>query len=247
MAKRLTVPGERWGGLLNADTGCEQTFSINYGSPTGIYSKDGKKFTLADPPGYEAMQWLADLSHIYRVQPSPNERQGTSVANLWYQQKLAMVFTSSSSIKAYRQNAQFTWDVTSVPKKVKRDMEASIQTYALAEGAKNPDEGWLLLRFFTEDEAARIFIATGYVIPAAKKYAKDYVTYNAGQPPQNIQLFIEAFNFQTQPNQTLDTQGARRIYRTDRGINGVWKGLRTAKEALTEVRPEVEATIAQLK
>jgi hypothetical protein len=84
------------------------------------------------------------------------------------------------------------------------------------------------------------------VIPAAKRYAKDYVTYNAGQPPQNIQLFIEAFNFQTQPNQTLDTQGARRIYRTDRGINGVWKGLRPAKEALAEVRPEVEAIIAQL-
>lgn len=73
------------------------------------------------------------------------------------------------------------------------------------------------------------------------------MAHNAGQPPQHIQLCSGAFNFQPQPNLTPDTQGARRIYRTGRGINGVWEGFRTAKDALTEVRPEVEATIGQLK
>jgi hypothetical protein len=33
--------------LPGAVTGVEQTFSINSGDPTGIYSTNGKKFTLA--------------------------------------------------------------------------------------------------------------------------------------------------------------------------------------------------------
>jgi hypothetical protein len=41
------------------------------------------------------------------------------------------------------------WDVTPTPMKAKRMMEASIQTYALAVGAKNPDNGWRLLQFFS--------------------------------------------------------------------------------------------------
>jgi hypothetical protein len=47
-----------------------------------------------------------------------------------------------------------------------RLVESSVQTYALAMGAKNPDNGWWLLNFFTEREVARIFIDNDYVIPA---------------------------------------------------------------------------------
>jgi multiple sugar transport system substrate-binding protein len=83
-ARKLTrtesAPGV-YGASLYDDTGNEQTFSINNGSPTGIYSKDG-------------------------------------------------------------------------------------QTYALAVGAKHPDNGWRLLSFFTDEDAARVLVDNGYVIPA---------------------------------------------------------------------------------
>ncbi|MGH2369123.1 MAG: ABC transporter substrate-binding protein, partial [Chloroflexota bacterium] len=72
-ARRLTRLNEQpgvYGACVYDDTGNEQTFSINNGSPTGIYSKDGRKFTLADPPGYESIQWIADLTHKHRVQPT---------------------------------------------------------------------------------------------------------------------------------------------------------------------------------
>ena len=71
-ARRLTQQGSPgvYGVDLYSDTGNEQTFSINNGSPTGIFSKDGRRFTLADPPGHEAMQWIADLTHKLRVQPT---------------------------------------------------------------------------------------------------------------------------------------------------------------------------------
>ena len=122
-------------------------------------------------------------------------------------------------------------------------MEASIQTYALAVGAKNPDNGWRLLSFFTDTEVAHIFIDNGYVIPAKKTYAKDYVDANKGKNPANMALIVDSFNFQTQPNQTLDSQGARRIYRGTL-ITDVWNGKLLAKDHLTGVRAQVEAAIA---
>ncbi|MBI3972091.1 MAG: extracellular solute-binding protein [Chloroflexi bacterium] len=242
---RLTGPQKVWGASVYDDTGNEQTFSINHGSPTGIYSKDGRKFTLADPPGYEAIQWIADLTHKYHVQPTrqeASELKGTD--DMFINEQLAMRFSSTGFINRLRRDSSFlTWDVVPTPMKAKRMMEGSIQTYALAVGAKNPDNGWRLLHFFTEAESARIFIDNGYVIPARKQFAKDYIEHNRGKPPENIELVIESFNYQTSPNQTLDTQAARRIYRGN-NINEIWDGKVTAKEGLQRVRAQVEEAIA---
>jgi multiple sugar transport system substrate-binding protein len=247
VAKRLTqltASPPVYGASLYDDTGNEQTFSINNGSPTGIYSKDGLKFTLADPPGYEAIQWIADLTHKHRVQPTRQvASDNRGIGAMFNNQLLAMRFTNTTSILDMRRNAAFTWDVAPVPMKAKRMMEASIQTYALAVGAKNPDNGWRLLHFFTDQEVARIFIDTGYVIPAKKAFAKDYIDASRGKPPANMALIVESFNYQTQPNQTLDTQGARRIYRGD-NLNEIWDGKVTARDGLTRVRAAVEAAIA---
>jgi hypothetical protein len=129
--------------------------------------------------------------------------------------------------------------LTPVPMKAKRLMEASVQTYALAVGAKHPGNGWRLLQFFTDDTVARIFIDNGYVIPARKMFAKDYIAANQGKNPANMALIVDSFNYQTQPNQTLDSQGARRIDRAD-NLNEIWDG----KDGLTRVRAQVEAAIA---
>jgi multiple sugar transport system substrate-binding protein len=246
-AKRLTQPGSPglYGAALYDDTGNEQTFSMNNGSPTGIFSKDGRTFTLADPPGYEAIQWIADLANKHRVQPTrqvANDNKGTD--DMFINQQLAMRFTTTGFINRIRRDApSLEFDVTPVPMKTVRLGEGSIQTYALAVGAKNPDNGWRLLNFFTEQDAAHAFIDTGYVIPAKKTFAKDYVAASKGKPPANMALIVEALDYQTQPNQTLDTPAARSLYRGT-NLNDIWDGKVTAKDGLNRVRAQVEAAIA---
>jgi multiple sugar transport system substrate-binding protein len=246
-ARRLTQADASpplYGASVYDDTGNEQTFSINNGSPTGIFSRDGRQFTLADPPGYEAIQWIADLTTKHRVQPTrqvANDLRGAD--DMFINQQLAMWFNNTGTILRLRRDAQFAFDVTPVPMRAKRLVESSVQTYALATGAKNPDNGWRLLHFFTEQEVARIFIDTGYVIPAKKAFAKDYITANKGKHPANMELIVDSFNYQTQPNQTLDTQGARQIYR-GRNLEEIWDGVVTARDGLTRVRAQVEAVIA---
>jgi multiple sugar transport system substrate-binding protein len=233
-----------FGCSLYDGTANEQTFTICNGSPTGIYSADGRKFTMADPPGYEAMQWIADLTHKYRVQPTRAiAAENKSIDNMFSSQLLATRFTGTQVIFNMRRDANFTWDVAPVPMKAKRAQETGFQTVALATGAANPDNGWRLINFFTEAEASKIFIDTGYVIPAKKAFAKDYVEANKGKPPANISVVIDALNYQTRPNQTLDTPGARLIYRGE-NLNQIWDGKVTAQEGFTRVRAAVEAAIA---
>jgi len=246
-ARRLTrtqTPPGVYGAAFYDDTGNEQTLAINNGSPTGIFSKDGRQFTLADPPGYEAVQWIADLTNRHRVQPTrqvADELKGPD--DMFVNEQLAMWFNNTGTINRLRRDTTFAWDVTPTPMRAKRMMEASVQTYALAVGARNPDNGWRLLLFFTDEPVARIFIDNGYVIPARKTFANDYVAANKGKNPANMALIVESFNHQTQPNQTLDTQGARLVYRGN-NLNEIWDGKVTAKDGLTRVRAQVEAAIA---
>jgi hypothetical protein len=46
-AKKLTIPGERWGVLVVDDTSHETVYPVNNGEATGIYSKDGTQFSQA--------------------------------------------------------------------------------------------------------------------------------------------------------------------------------------------------------
>jgi multiple sugar transport system substrate-binding protein len=246
-ARRLTrtqTPPGLYGASNYDDTGNEQTLAVNNGSPTGIFSKDGRQFTLADPPGHEAVQWIADLTNRHRVQPTrqvADELKGPD--DMFVNEQLAMWFNNTGTINRLRRDTSFAWDVTPTPMRARRMMEASVQTYALAVGAKNPDNGWRLLQFFTDEEVARIFIDNGYVIPARKTFAGDYVAANKGKHPANMALIVESFNHHTQPHQTLDTQGARQIYRGT-NLNEIWDGKVTAKDGLTRVRAQVEAVIA---
>ncbi|MGH2351289.1 MAG: extracellular solute-binding protein, partial [Chloroflexota bacterium] len=249
-ARELTRLNEQpaiYGAVVYDDTGCEQTFAINNGSPTGIYSEDGRKFTLADPPGYEAMQWIADLTHRHHVQPTRQVSDQLDGSNdMFVNQMLAMRYASTGFIdRLHRDAPQLTWDVAPIPMKATRQTEASIQTFALAQGAKDPDNGWRLLRFFTENKAsAQAFIDTGFVIPAKKDFSKDYIAAHKGKTPANAALIVEAFSHQTQPNQTLDTPAARDIYRGDGLMNKIWDGKVTASAGLTSVRDAIEAAIA---
>jgi ABC-type glycerol-3-phosphate transport system substrate-binding protein len=190
------------------------------------------------------VQWIADLTNRHRVQPTrqvADELKGAD--DMFVNEQLAMWFNNTGTINRLRRDTTFAWDVTPPPLRAKRMMEASIQTYALAVGAKNPDNGWRLLQFFTDEPVARIFIDNGYVIPARKTFATDYVAANKGKNPPNMALIVESFNHQTQPNQTLDTQGARLIYRGS-NLNEIWDGNVTAKDGLARVRAQVEAAIA---
>ncbi len=239
-AKKLTVPGERYGALVFLDTGFEQTFTVNNGDTDGIYSKDGRTFALASPEGAAAVQWATDLTCVHKVQPAWGDIQGDDAdLQMFAQGRLAMMFAQFSVVPYLKQAVKgINWDVAPVPAGPAGQLtESSVVTYSIPEKAKNPEAAFKLLAFLTSKEAGEMFARGQQWLPMHK----DAMSALKG-PPQHINLFREAVEHSTLPNQTLDTLGAREIYRP--ALEKVYNCEQPASEVLTSVQAQVEKIIA---
>ncbi|MGH2350987.1 MAG: ABC transporter substrate-binding protein [Chloroflexota bacterium] len=242
-ARRLSKPTDQWGALVFHNTGYEQTWTVNFGHPDGVFSKDGKRFTLADPVSVEAMQWVADLAVRHRVHPDRPTQVQQGATNLFQQGKVAMLYDGFGALGRTRQNAQFEWDVAPLPKKAQRWTVNSLITYGIPAQAKEPQGGWDILEFCAGQFAAQVFARTGYVIPIHRKHAEEITKAGAGQAPKSMHLFPEALGYHTLPSpRARHVEDLRRLYRP-KLYDEVNAGKTTARETLTSVRAAVEALL----
>lgn len=242
-AKQLTVEGEQqWGALVYHDTAAEQTWAVNNGVATGIYSEDGTKFTLAEPEGIEAIQWLADLTCQHGVQPPWSMLQQDQAANqLFASGRVGMMFATFGFTRYLRENVtDFNWDVAPVPAKVDQTQEGSLIILCVPRDASNPEVAWQLLEFLAGPEAGKIFAETGYFVPVWEEAGA--AIRPGDEPPAHIGLFAEAASHNTVVSTNAVGQGvARQFYRPQ--LDRVFSCETSAEEALTSVRQEVEAAL----
>ncbi|GAA5030014.1 ABC transporter substrate-binding protein [Actinopolymorpha pittospori] len=236
-AKKLTIPGKRYGGLIYLDTGYEQTFAVNHGSATGIFSKDGTQFTLADQKEVEAMQWATDLTCKAHVQPPWSELQQDSIQNQMFAQgKLAMLFTGFGTVPYLRQTIKdFTWDIAPPPGDVEQKTESSVIVFTIAKSAKNPDKAWELLKFLSGEEGGKILLEGGAFTPINLKAAEGLKP--GKEAPAHIELFAEAAKHLTATNQTKNTIGARQLYRP--ALDAAYNCEKSVGDVLKEIKPQV--------
>lgn len=240
-AKALTVPGERYGGLIYLDTGYEQTFAVNHGSKTGIFSEDGTSFTLADPTEVEALQWAVDLTCKHKVQPpwSELQQEGTDL-QLFAQGKLAMMFSVFSTVPYLRDTVKdFDWDVAPPPADADQRTEASVIIFTIAESAKEPDKAWDLLKYLTSEEAGKMLAEAKDMTPLDKRAAQ--LIEPDGQAPQHVTLFAEAAEHLTATNQTKNTLGARELYRP--ALDAAYNCEKSVGDVLAAIKPQVEEAL----
>lgn len=239
-AKALTKD-DQWGAVITKDTAYENTFAVNNGGE-GIFSADGKKFTLADPAGVEAIQWAADLALVHEVTPTYGDIQADQAEQrLFTAGKLGMVMNSSSNIAYYDQNvSDFEWDLAPMPARVNQVQEGGVVVYVIPDKAKNPDQAWDYLSFAAGPEGGRALAESGLCVPVHRA-AADALTA-PGEYPKNIKLLIEGADNGRVVNSTTATAAAVAIYRPQ--LQRVYSGEITAEEALSSVRSQVEAAIA---
>lgn len=237
-AKKLTIPGKRWGALVYLDTGYEQTFTVNHGSTTGIFSQDGTKFTLADPKEVEALQWATDLTCKDKVQPPWSMlQQDNAETQLFAQGKLAMMYATFGTVPYLRGTVKdFTWDVAPPPADVEQKTESSVIVFCVPKTAKNPDQAWALLKYLSSEDGGRILLQGGAFTPINNKAAAELAP--GGKAPQHIGLFGEAAKHLTATNQTKNTLGARELYRP--ALDAAYNCEKPVGDVLQQVKPQVE-------
>lgn len=243
-AKKLTNGTQQYGATVVASTNYEQTMSHNNGSPTGVWSADGKKFTLADPIGVQTVQWVADLSCKWHVQPPYADLlQDNADVQLFAQGKTAMLFEQSGSIPYLRQTIKsFHWDLAPPPAgPADQANEASVVSYGVPVKGKHHDAAFKLLNFLDSPEGGKILGKGGAFTPVNNQAAEAVSGFNGD--PAHAQILADAAHHLTADSKTNNTLGARAIYRP--ALENVYNCKSSAQQVLSQVRPQVEQAMVQ--
>ncbi|WP_406048832.1 ABC transporter substrate-binding protein [Kribbella sp. NBC_00889] len=238
-AKKLTDPAKKqYGALVYLDTGYEQTFTVNHGSQTGIFSPDGTKFTLPDAKEVEALQWATDLTCKDKVQPPWSAlQQDNAETQMFAQGKLAMMFATFGTVPYLRTTVKdFTWDVAAPPADVEQKTESSVIVFCIPKKAKNPDQAWELLKYLASEEGGKTLLQGGAFTPINNKAAAQLAPN--GKMPAHIGLFAEAAKHLAATNQTKNTLGARELYRP--ALDQAYNCEKPVGDVLSQIKPQVE-------
>lgn len=244
-ARELTDGQQQYGAVVSASTNYEQTFAHNNGSPTGIWSEDGTGFTLADPEGLEAVQWVTDLTCQHQVQPPWAELlQANSNIQMFAQGKVAMVFERVGSIPYLRETiTSFDWDIAPPPAgTADQATEASVICFGIPEKAQNQEAAWKLLSFLASPDGGQIVAQGGSFVPVNIEAAEQLYA-NSTEKPEHSDLLAESANHLTATSKTTNTSGARLIYRP--ALDAVYNCEVPAAEALQGVRTQVEQALTR--
>jgi multiple sugar transport system substrate-binding protein len=219
-------------------------FPVSNGGP-GIYSKDGTRFTLAEPQGTEAIQWVADLALVHKVHPDfATVNAGEQTDNWALDQlgtgKVGMLLSLTSGIPYLRANAKVNWDIRPTPRKVNRTTVNTLTVLAIPKESKNPDLAWSFLKYCVDPTATKIFAQSKGFMPVSKS-ASQYFAADS-KAPKNLQMFTQALDNAVNENFSAYIQQARNIYRPV--LDDVWSGKRTAAAALGSVKDKVNAVLA---
>lgn len=246
-AQALTVPGERWGAAVYQDPGYEQTWSINNGSETGIFSDDGMQFTLAEPEAAEGLQWVTDMTCEHEVQPPWSElQQDDADVALFAAGRVGMIQDAFSG-NAQLQNVvtDFEYDIAPIPGNVEQVTEGSLYLYVIPESTPQAeaDAAWKLLEYMGSEEAATTLAEGGYFVPLNRAGA-EAIQPQAGVAPQSIGLLAGAAEASISPNfPPQNASLARQLYRPQ--LDAAYNCEQSVEEVLSSVQDQVDNALAQ--
>lgn len=243
-AKKLTVQGKRFGALCFGPA-AETVFTVNNGAE-GIFSKDHKRFTLADPAATEGLQWVADLTLKHKVQPTweqmrSNDRTPNYALSMFAQGEIAMMSQSLGAVPWLSNNMKkFRWDIAPVPGHVAQKTLNSFVVWAIPAASKHPDLGWELLKYLTGPEGSREFGQRRDLLPCAKS-SEQYLRGDQ-RPPEHLHLVVDAVANGVNENAGAYVTEARAIYMPQMDL--IWTGKKPAADALGAVRQQVDNALA---
>jgi multiple sugar transport system substrate-binding protein len=237
-AKALTRGTEQYGVQITLDTALEQMWPVNNGGE-GIFSKDGRSFTLSEGPNVEAIQYVADLALVHKVAAPWADVQATNATFDRFTNQQDLMRSGPMSDYSYFQGAikDFEWDVAPQPGKVAQMQNGGNTLFVIPTKAKHPEDAFKFLEYLTGPEGGKLFAANAAFIPVNKDAAKT-IGAAGNVATGNMQLFVEAAANQTNTNSTIATSQAVAVYRPQ--LQLVYAGSMTAKQALADAKSQID-------
>jgi multiple sugar transport system substrate-binding protein len=219
----------------------DQTNWLNFVWANGgrLLNDNRTQYALNEPEGREAIEFLVDLIHKYKVSATVGAIQEQGARELFTTGRTAMKCDGSWSPRYFREAADFDWGVAPLPKgKAGRICMTHGLAYTVPIGTKHPDAAYKFAKFMASERAQTIFGSTGTVIPA-RRVAMD--TYFDQGESYNLEVFREAINYSRTFPYTITTPEWRA--KNTQALDWAWVGEKSVAEALEEAAKVVNSVL----
>lgn len=154
----------------------------------------------SDPKVREALKFIYDTWHTYKVSPTFEDtlgKLGTNAKTYFPQQKVAMIYSNYSSISICNKE-DIDYDVQTQPKQNSEENYASFiaNTWVLNKNSSDAQKkaGLNFIKYYLSEEVQKVHAQGGDSLPANKKICKE-VVLNLPNGPENKQAFLDTLEF----------------------------------------------------
>ncbi|MGH2352588.1 MAG: ABC transporter substrate-binding protein [Chloroflexota bacterium] len=220
-----------------------------WGNGGDLFSPDGKRFTLDEPPAVEALQFLADLIHKHHVAPTAAEyKEIGGQLKAFHGGRLTMYHAPINNVARNRDGATgMRWSLAALPhgpaKGAKAHSSGGGVGWFIPKDSPTLEEAWALLMTVVGKEGVRLEAMTGEAPPSRKSvaYSKEYLQPDA-PPGTDMKVVVEALEV-IKPDLPL-VKGPEFADVIEEGLKPMWEGTQTARQAVEAIKPQVEAVLA---
>ncbi|HEV8633354.1 MAG TPA: sugar ABC transporter substrate-binding protein [Chloroflexota bacterium] len=206
-----------------------------------IVNAERNKYTLNEPPGVRAVQWIQDLVHTHKAHATSVDLSAQGADVVFASGKVGMIL--NISVYSAFNNAPFDWDIQHLPKKDKQITRNASAGHSMFSGSKQQDQAWELIKHVSSKESFEHLAATGLQLATLKSVAEKALDASSGKPPKNAKIGLDALGYARPEPVTGDWIAVHRELTTAmEGILGPNK--RPVKDTLDGIAGRINEAIA---
>jgi multiple sugar transport system substrate-binding protein len=205
-----------------------------------LLSKDAKQVVLNQPAGVEALAFLQDLIHRYRVAP-PQDQRG-NVRQSFVQGKILLYEGGQPDVAANRREigSSFTWDMVPLPKgKGPRTASGGGSAYGMG-SVDQREEAWAFFKHIMSPPMQELFMkATGGMVGLRALVESPAFLES---PPAHMSLFVEGATVLRGDPTTVRWNEVQTVI--DEHLVRLWTREAQPKEVADAIKQQVDPLLA---
>ncbi|MDQ0338463.1 multiple sugar transport system substrate-binding protein [Caldalkalibacillus uzonensis] len=202
-----------------------------------VFNEDKTEVTLHTPENVEALQWMIDKIHKYKVTPSDADMSGQSDGDLFKAGKIAMLRTGIWMFDSFK-DAPFDWDIVLEPGNTQKAHHFFANGLAISKDSEHPEAAWEWIKFMSaSQEAAQIRVDAAWELPAVSEpsLVEDYLQQT---PPESRHIVFEALDTLVVP--PVIERWSEMTDMIDEELDRVKLGQKTPDEALANAEKKLK-------
>jgi multiple sugar transport system substrate-binding protein len=215
-----------------------------------LYTVDGTKMLIDQPPAIEALTWVQESVHRHRVAPT-NPEQADQSLSMFENGKIGTVFGNRGGLGRYQSINGFTYDAAPLPKGPKgRLAQTAVGHTSIWNGTKHRDAAFATLVFMCSTEGQKILIGDGGTAHPSRRSSTEQSWFKDFKPPRAASTRVNT----TFP-ETLIRKEARAItphpreaeinQSIQRNLADLWSNAKPAREVAAAIVAETSSLMVR--